>query len=458
MKRGSIQTRIVKPLLIWAVVIWCCSTAATLILTHRAVNVYFDEALKETAERLLPMALDDYFSGQAGMPRDSVDSQFSFREFDRNLRNDEDHPEHLLYRLIDNQAARAVIRSHSRAPEAIGPTQAGFFHFAEFRLYNEVTPDNRFTLQILEAERIRESTTLRLMLPVLIALTVAIPLLGWILFYLTRRELQPLSAMSQAISAHNPIDPENLQLEGLTDELESIQQHINHLLDKTRHVLARERYLASNLAHELRTPLAVVLAELEQLQAHLSQAPTQDAVSGIKGQLQRMNRIADKLLELARSERADPRNRQQANLLQIVRLLLGDMGRGSADVKIDIPAELTITTDIDAMGILIKNVLENAFKYSRSDHANPIEITWADHQLIVTNPADPIPPELRTRLLQRGVNRGTQGQGLGLSIAETIATRLGFQFQIEVESVNAHRCLFRAIVHFSPETDRHPDQ
>lgn len=447
MSQSTIQQRILRPLLIWAALIWCISSILTVALTHQAVTAYFDEVLKETAERLLPMALDDYFSSQAAIRPENPSIQFSYRDFGTTLDGDEDHSEHILYRLIDNQLQQPVLRSHSNGPNTVGPIAQGFFDIPGYRLYNEVTADERFTLQILEDETVRASTVVRLVVPIIITLTLAIPFLGFIISRITRRALQPLCNMSAVISEHNPVDPENIHLKGLTSELESIQLHINQLLDKTRIVLERERYLASNLAHELRTPIAVVLGELEQIQVKLNTDDSRAAISGIKSQLQRMNRTADKLLELARSESANPANRNTANLLQIVQLLVSDLGTRSESVHIEIPETIVVMTDIDAIGILIKNLLENAFKYSSNLEA--IQVTWEQGALVVQNTTRAITEADKALILKRGVKLGSKGHGLGLSIADTIATRLGLQFEIHIEKIDSSSSLFQARVQFS---------
>ena len=449
--RPTIQQQILRPLFIWAATIWCASAAATVVLTHQAVTAYFDEALKETAERLLPMALDDYFSSQVTVRPENPNSQFSYRDFGATLSTDENHSEHILYRLIDNQTEQVVIRSHASGPDTVGPINSGFFDIPQYRLYNEVTNDQRFTLQILEDESIRASTVVQLVVPIIITLTLAIPLFGFIITRITQRALQPLTNMSAVISKHDPANPENIHLDGLTSELDSIQLHINQLLDKTRIVLERERYLASNLAHELRTPLAVVLGELEQIQNQLTTDNTRSAIVGIKSQLQRMNRTADKLLELARSESANPANQSSANVLQIIRLLVSDLGFQPSQICIDIPDTIQVTTDIDAIGILIKNLLENAFKYSESNAA--IHVIWERGALVVQNRTRTITDSDKAMILKRGVKLESKGHGLGLSIAETIATRLGLQFHIEIETINDASSLFKASLRFNSLTD-----
>ena len=442
MTRPTIQQQILRPLFIWATIIWCASTGATVVLTHQAVTAYFDEALKETAERLLPMALDDYFSSQVTVRPENPNSQFSYRDFGATLITNEDHREHILYRLIDNETEQVVIRSHASGPDTVGPINSGFFDIPQYRLYNEVTNDQRFTLQILEDESIRASTVVQLVISIIITPTLAIPLFGFIITQITQRALQPLTNMSTVISKHDPGNPQNIHLNGLTSELDSIQLHINQLLDKTRIVLERERYLDSNLAHELRTPLAVVLGELEQIQNQLTTENTRPAIVGIKAQLQRMNRTADKLLELARSESASPANQSSANVLQIIRLLASDLGFQPSQICIDIPDTIQVTTDIDAIGILIKNLLENAFKYSESNET--IHVNWKRGALIIQNRTRKITDSDKAMILKRGVKLGSIGHGLGLSIAETIAMRLGLQFQIEIEAINDSSSLFKA--------------
>ncbi|MEL0224182.1 MAG: hypothetical protein VXA12_08010, partial [Gammaproteobacteria bacterium] len=97
------------------------------------------------------------------------------------LSTDEHHSEHILYRLIDNQNEQIVLRSHTSGPDTVGPTDPGFFDIPQYRLYNEVTNDQRFTLQILEDESIRASTVVQLVVPIIITLTLAIPLFGFII-------------------------------------------------------------------------------------------------------------------------------------------------------------------------------------------------------------------------------------------------------------------------------------
>ncbi len=211
-------------------------------------------------------------------------------------------------------------------------------------------------------------------------------------------------------------------------EIERLTNNINILLEQERQQKIRYRDAMGNLAHSLKTPLAVIQAGLQaDLRGQDQQA--------VQEQLNRMNAIVKYQLQWAvtagTSNLGEP-----VNLLSVVKRLLNSLQ------KVYFGKAIVVTTSIDGLLIfrgdegdlmeVLGNLLDNAFKWAN----NSIEISaqQARSRLIISISDDGsgIAQEKAEELLQRGVraDQTTAGHGIGLSIVKSIAQTYGGELAI----------------------------
>ncbi|MCB1033296.1 MAG: hypothetical protein KDD47_05620 [Acidobacteria bacterium] len=255
-----------------------------------------------------------------------------------------------------------------------------------------------------------------------------------------RNGLRPLQQMGRQVEAMNARSLHSrLALEDPVEELQPVLNRLNALLDRIEEAFERERLLSSNLAHELRTPIA----ELRNLAEVGSRWPEEaQAVEAYFRDVQQiselMERAVGQLLLLARSEGGH--EAVELGLLDIGEVLaaccarqqLAARQRGVELVQ-DVPAGLQLRSDRAKLEIIFSNLLANAVAYSPEGGRVLCRATRgraSDCVVEVSNTALGLEeadlPLLAGRFWRKDPSRtGGQNLGLGLTLVRTLAELLG---------------------------------
>ena len=216
--------------------------------------------------------------------------------------------------------------------------------------------------------------------------------------------------------------------EAYPDEIRPLVTDLNGLLEAQAELVARGRMLAGRLAHGLRTPLAAILDEAEQLQAAGHQGPA----AVILREIQRMTRQLDYHLARARSAGAvQTTGANRASLAATVEPMLKAMRRIHRERAIAfdlIPApDLTVACDPVDLTEIVSNLLDNAGKWA----ASRCTVSWvargATAAIMVDDDGKGIAGELREQAFAAGqrLEDAEPGSGLGLAIARDLARYYG---------------------------------
>jgi len=202
---------------------------------------------------------------------------------------------------------------------------------------------------------------------------------------------------------------------------------LNALLDQRERSLARARAKAGDLAHGLKTPLAVLLQEADRADA-AGQPGLGDA---IRQQVDRMRRQVDYQLAQARAEALVEGRGAAASvaasadgLARTLRRLHG--GRGIA-IDVAVAAGLQVRVEGEDLDEMLGNLLDNACKWARSRAALAASLDGHRVIVIIDDDGPGIAPALREAMFERGVraDEASPGSGLGLSIVRDLARACG---------------------------------
>ena len=207
----------------------------------------------------------------------------------------------------------------------------------------------------------------------------------------------------------------------------------------------------ANIAHELKTPLAIALAQIDvtlnQTQSEESAARMQRARSAVL----RVEQTSAKLLQLARAESGRALDMREIDLKSLLEILLVDLFAASQQpYQLMIPDEpVRIQGDLDAVGICILNLLENAIRYSVPASCIHVALSRCG-QLDIDNDCPAIPADKLQGITQRHVRYSSyaNGSGLGLSIVTAILEQMGGVLEICCPSRPDQRG-FKATVRFA---------
>ncbi len=414
MTRASIRLRSAAALSLIVTLIWLGTALVTARLLTSELNEVFDSALQETGQRILQLAVLDILERE----EEGVTQRLMALD---------DHEEYFTYIVRDDQG-RILLSSHRADPSGF-PTfnEAGFHETQDQRFYNESAVRGTISLTVAEPLSHRREVTREIALSLALPLVVMIPLSIAGIFYGLGYGLRPLGQLRSQLARRGAKDLSPLPTEKMASELRPIADTLNQLLARLDTAFTAERSFTANAAHELRTPLAGALAQVQRLRQTSTDPESARRAIEIEATLKRLTRLSERLMQLARAEGARLLVDTPQDLRPILRLVAGDFAQGADAGRItlalpDVPTPSDI--DPDVVAIIARNLIENALRHDNG----PVSVTL-DPQgtLTVENDCPPIPPDTLAALsgrFVRGTNAG-DGSGLGLAIVHTIAERIG---------------------------------
>jgi two-component system sensor histidine kinase QseC len=246
--------------------------------------------------------------------------------------------------------------------------------------------------------------------------------------------LKPLANMAATLRARHSGSLEPLQLAPLPSELEPMQAALNRMLAQIQEVLGRERRFIADAAHEMRTPLAVLRVHAQNLLEAGTEQERRESLEFLISGVDRTTRLVNQLLTMARLEpkavapalhSIDLAEAVRASLVQLTPWLLSK----NLELAFDVDNQpFKVVADAAVIDIALNNLISNAANFSPEHGVITVQLSQADgfYSLSVEDQGPGIDEADRGRLFERFYSRGNaQGAGLGLTIVNTIATRLG---------------------------------
>ncbi|HEV2846767.1 MAG TPA: sensor histidine kinase [Thermoanaerobaculia bacterium] len=259
--------------------------------------------------------------------------------------------------------------------------------------------------------------------------------------FLVQRALAPFRILRAGLSSVR--EGRSQRIEGdYPTEVQPLVNDLNALLDDRERAVARALATAGDLAHGLKTPLAVLVQEAEQAGA----AGHHDLAATLRQQLERMQRQIDYHLAQARataSSRAAPGVR--CAVLPSVEGLVRTMRRLHAARELTIDAEVSPAHEIrgrrEDLDEMLGNLLAHACKWARSRVAISSSLEDARLSISVDDDGPGLDPSLRAQVLQRGVraDQRVRGSGLGLAIVSDLAELYGGSVTLETSPLGGTR-------------------
>lgn len=203
-------------------------------------------------------------------------------------------------------------------------------------------------------------------------------------------------------------------------------------ITRLKHLEQMRSDFVANLSHEMRTPLAVLRGDLENL-GQVPQARRKELLASMDGQVARMTRLMDSLLRLSHLEGRGDKQPMPVAMAPVVRRAAAGHKKGR--IKLDLDEELRILGDEAALESVATNLLDNACKYSD----DPVSVRlWRDDDgahLQVKDSGIGIAMEHLPRLTERfyRVDNSARrpGTGLGLAIVKHALLRCGGRLRVQ---------------------------
>ncbi len=328
-------------------------------------------------------------------------------------------------------------RIYLSRPHAVLPnfTTIGFSTIStsegRWRAYGVESPTR--VIQVAQLMSERRQQAIQLALKTLLPFALAVPVLGFLVWFAVGHALQPLQRLASSVKARRVGALEPLSSERLPEEVQPLVSALNDLLARLTVALDRERAFMADAAHELRTPLTALHLQLDTLERSATEGERADAMGKLSEGVQRSIRLVEQMLALARQEpRAEPAHSRIA-LDELAREVVAELVPLADARRIDLGISGALPAfvhgDREAIATLIRNLVDNAVRYTPSGGRVDLSVersteTPARVRLTVLDNGPGIAPEERARVFDRFYRRpGTvaPGSGLGLAIVKAIA-------------------------------------
>ena len=351
---------------------------------------------------------------------------------------DEDAPgDYDFYVQIWGPDGSEIFRS---APAALPPQAVlGFSDVkvggVSYRVYSVQTPLQ--TVQIAQNMSARLARARALAAHAVLPIVLMAPLLMLVVWWVIRRSLAPVERTRRQVASRSAGDLSPLPEGGLPAEVRPLVDELNLLLGRVGAAFDAQAQFVANAAHELRSPLTALKLQAQALRRGGDEAAREASVARLNQGIDRAIRLVEQLLALAREEAGlgHPAARERLNLQDVVQFAVADVLPQARARQIDLGVGDTepawVQGQPDALRILLRNLLDNAIKYTpaagRIDVA--LRIAGANAVLAVEDSGPGIDAQDRAHVLDRfyraGNASGASGSGLGLAIVNTIAKRHG---------------------------------
>jgi signal transduction histidine kinase len=286
----------------------------------------------------------------------------------------------------------------------------------------------------------------------LLAVPVTTAVLAGLVWLLAGRVLRPVDRLRAEVDRISDQRLDRRVPEPATgDEIARLARTMNAMLDRLSDAAERQRSFVADAAHELRTPLARIRTQLEVDRAHPGTAEPAATSASVLAETERLQRLVDDLLLLARSDAGAGalRGAGPVDLDEVV----AEQARGRPLVDCGAVLPVQVAGDRTQLERAVANVLDNAVRHARTRVTVALAEADAAAVLTVADDGPGIPAAARESIFERfgridparAVDDG--GAGLGLSIARDIAVRHGGRLVLDDDGTPGARFVFTFPLH-----------
>lgn len=258
------------------------------------------------------------------------------------------------------------------------------------------------------------------------------PLSGLLIWIIIGRGLDSLDKVAEEVANRAPSHLEPVDLQEIPEEIKPVIDELNKLFFRLKEGFEREKRFAADAAHELRTPLAALKTQA-QVALNTNNIDEKNlALHKLIASVNRSTHIVQQLLTMSRlvPEAAHIIGKDDVNLSRLTREILAMLAPSALEKKIDLEFEskeehLTIYGNLTALGILIRNLVDNSIRYCNENGHIVVRLSKQKNEVMleVCDNGPGIPAELRARVFERFfrvLGNKSPGSGLGLAIVQQI--------------------------------------
>ena len=274
------------------------------------------------------------------------------------------------------------------------------------------------------------------------ALLAVVAALAWVLVGLVLRPVARLRRGAAEISG--TVAGRRLPVPAAQDELHRLATTLNDMLDRLDASTTRQRAFVADAAHELRSPLASARTQLEVVLAHPVGADWPETAADVLTDVQRLARLVDDLLLLARTDAGSGAVRSDVDLTEVAAQVVA---RHEDGVTLRADGPHVVSGDPAALARVVANLVDNAVRHARAQVVVGVREVAGEVELSVDDDGPGIAEADRARVfgrftrLDEARGRDDGGSGLGLAIAQDVVTAHGGSIRLQTSPAGGLRAV-----------------
>lgn len=296
-----------------------------------------------------------------------------------------------------------------------------------------------YTIIVAQPSQRRQLVANKLTQDSIYILLITYPILGFLIWMIVGKALAPVSRITGQLRHRKAAYLEPVDMRDVPSEVKPLVNELNSLFVRLSDSFEREKRFAGDAAHELRTPLAVMSAQTQVAMRADDPKDRKEALKKLLNGVERSSHIIHQLLTMSRmAPQASLHEATDMDLTQAATDTISDLIQSALNKNIDLgmdaPEHLIIQCNNVAIAILLRNIVDNAIRYTPDGGVVSLDIKGKKilnkrYAIItVTDTGPGIPEELRERVFERFfrvVGNKAQGSGLGLGIVKQIVALHG---------------------------------
>lgn len=419
MKNYSLQKQVAIRIIPTLLIFWIfIGLVVTKLITDKTYEL-LDSSLKETAERILPLALIDIEE------RSRINADIELVPLPLN--------DEVLSYQIQNKDGKIVLRSHRSPMDRILTLTEGFNNYQKMRVFTTSTENGLYKIHVFEPISHRSSTLVPILLYFLIPFLLIIPVTFWFIKNTLKFLPKKLNEYNSRLLDINQGTLDPIPLDSLPEELRGIGRSVNILIHRLKGIITTEKNFSENVAHELRTPIAVASAQLDVLKLSLHGDEELTRLSKAKISIQKLEHLITKFLQISRAEFLSSNNFTDISVVKITQHVIDQLkltNTRSYNIQINEHCD-QVRMNAEVLGIIMTNLLENANKYSI--HNTQINVILGPGSQIRIQNESPLLSKDTLETIMTRYQRNSllnNGFGLGLSIVQMLVEKNNGKFEL----------------------------
>lgn len=440
MKTPSLRRRLFARLVPALVVVAILGSAGTYAIGQHSANLAYDQALMATA-----IDVGAGVEAQSGLLRFGLSSQS-----DRILRSDaRDDIYYAIHRLDgrfvagdDDLPVTPVVRLMNGASVEV-PFRGVALRALSMRFEADGLP---FVVTVGETLRKRRATAWSTFALMMVPTMLAVATLLGIVWVAVQGSLEPLGQLGREIERRSEIDLSPIDVTGAPGEIHALVVATNKLMRRVEASSSAYETFVADSAHQLRTPLAQILTDVDLLDAAGADASVHRRFERVRRAVERSTRLLNQLLLLARSQGdAGSSRADRVDLETLVATSADTWVHRTMDRHIDLGFDLqpvAVVGDAHLLHEMIENLMDNAIRHTPDGGTITVTVgALAGRAVVRIDDSGPgVAPADRDAVFVRFNQAGTSpGSGLGLSIVKKIAGRHGGDVSLAVSPAGGAR-------------------